>query len=809
MLEIDNTSKSWMLLPVVIGERAIGLIAHIHNEEEYGSEDLITGENLASHIAGPLEKTMMYHESSQYLRRFAILNDLAVLAGKNFNLEDVIVRVCSMLAQAFDTDYIAIPILDRESKTLRGYSWTEKEEKIIKYSLSSTLEGSVVKTGEPVRINDKAKKTGFTEMKSGVSSKLVVPLRIGKEVNGVIVLESKHINAFSTWDEHLVKILASQVGNIAENIQLNEETLGRTRNLMQVNEIIRGVLGLTKLSDIAERAAELMVDRFGYELLMVMMLDNGMNELVAEGIAGEEAAGFPKGLRYAKHLGVPGEVLQTGESRLINNASASDIYLPIPGWDPGSEICVPLHDGESVFGVINVESQLPEALNQDDILILEALAGALSGVLVSARHYAELQMNLAQLAAVRETALDLGTDLELDTLLKRVVNRVRLLVDAQGAELGLVEQGEKVVKVLISENPWQDYSGYSFPFLSGVTGRVAAMGEPMVVKDFNQWRGNRETEHRAPFTTVAGVPLKLGEEVIGTLVVQDARPNRSFGSKEINVLELISPQIAIFIRNARLIKELESRIEAQRLAESRLVQSAKLAAVGEMAAGVAHELNNPLTTVTGFTELIIDSLSPDSAEYEDLKLVLQEAKRARSVVRQLLDFSRQSEILRSDVDINELMSTVLGLVHHQAQTSGVEIRVRFWDDLPLVRIDRNQIQQVFLNLAYNGIQAMPDGGIMLIQTEVAQKEGKDWVAIKIEDTGKGIEEQDLNLIFEPFYTTKPPGKGTGLGLSVSYGIIADHGGFIDVESKPGQGAMFTIWLPVEIDISIEGEGLHV
>jgi signal transduction histidine kinase len=324
------------------------------------------------------------------------------------------------------------------------------------------------------------------------------------------------------------------------------------------------------------------------------------------------------------------------------------------------------------------------------------------------------------------------------------------------------------------------------------------MGEPIAVADFNAWSGKSEDTDAAPFTTVAGVPLSFSGEVIGTLTVQDDRATRAFTQDDILTLELLAPQIAIFIRNARLYQELEERMEAQRLAEERLVRSAKLAAVGEMAAAVAHELNNPLTTVTGFAELILETLEEDTPEYEDMVLVLREAQRSRDVVRRLLDFSRQSEILRVDTDLNEVIGIVLALVHHQTQTSGIEVRVELWDEIPLIRADRNQMQQVLLNIIYNAIHSMPKGGELVIQSMVEWNDDEEWIGIKVTDTGLGISEENLEKIFEPFFTTKPSGEGTGLGLSVSYSIVSEHGGYIEVESTEGRGSIFTIWLPTEI-----------
>ena len=455
-----------------------------------------------------------------------------------------------------------------------------------------------------------------------------------------------------------------------------------------------------------------------------------------------------------------------------------------------------LRDGEKVFGVINAEFQQKERVNENDLIVIEAIAGPLSSVIINALQYEQLQRTIGQLRAVRETALDISTDLDLEFLLKRVVNRVRHLVDARGAELGLINPQKDEVRVLVSENPWHDYTGYTFPFMEGVAGRVAALGEPFIVTDFNSWSGKSEDTDLAPFTTVAGVPLAVSGEVIGTLTVQDDRPSRGFTQEDILTLELLAPQLAIFIRNARLYQELEERMEAQRLTEEHLVRSAKLAAVGEMAAAVAHELNNPLTTVTGFTELILETLNEDSPEFEDMSLVLKEAQRSRDVVRRLLDFSRQSDILQVDTDINEVISMVLALVHHLTHTSGIVVRVELWDEIPLIRADRNQMQQVILNVIHNAIHSMPKGGELVIQSMVETNENEEWIGIKISDTGFGIKEENLDKIFEPFFTTKPSGEGTGLGLSVSYSIVSDHGGYIEVASKFGEGSIFTIWLPL-------------
>ncbi len=790
--------QNWLGVPIVLGIRVIGVIAY-SQKEKYSQIDLDEAMALAHHIAPSVEKSIVFEEAANFLQRFALLNELSSAASSPGDMKEVTRRIKRMLQRAFKADKVSLMLLDAENKMLIEHENNAEGDFHQRLLVESSIEGAVIKIGRPIRIDNIAKQSKYTSQDSGISSKLVAPFRFRGATLGTLSLESFEIDAFSEEDEKFLVVIASQIAGIIENLQLNDETRTRAHNLLQINEIIQKILGLNKISEIAITSAQMIAQKFGYEMVLVMLLDEAHEEFIAEGVAGSGTEDVPLGFRYASNLGVPGEVLKYGKSLLIKNAAEAKNYFPIPDWDPGSEMCTPLREGDKIFGVINVENHTPDAFDENDLVVLEAIAGALSSVIMNARRYGQLQTNVLQLEAVRETALDIGKDLDLEEVMKRVVNRVKNLVAARGAELGLVDEKEKLVRVLVSENPWQDYTGYTFPLMTGIAGRIAGLGEAIAVADFNTWSGKLETDHPAPFTTVAGVPLKLSDTVIGTLTVQDDRPTRAFDAADIKILELLAPQISIFIRNARLYQELEERIEAQRLAEERVIRSAKLAAVGEMAAAVAHELNNPLTTITGFTELILESLPEDSGEHEDLSLVLKEAQRSRFVVRRLLDFSRQGEILRVESDVNEVISVVLALVHHIAQTSGVVSRIEMWDDLPLISIDRSQMQQVFLNLIHNAIQAMPEGGELLIQSQLDKREDEDWIAVIIKDSGVGISKEHIDEIFEPFFTTKPLGEGTGLGLSVSYSIVSEHGGYIDVESEEKKGSIFTVWLPVKSD----------
>jgi len=240
-------------------------------------------------------------------------------------------------------------------------------------------------------------------------------------------------------------------------------------------------------------------------------------------------------------------------------------------------------------------------------------------------------------------------------------------------------------------------------------------------------------------------------------------------------------------------RTLESRVE-RRTAElkhmqNQLIRSEKLASLGEIVAGIAHELNNPLTGILVMSSLIQKDQNLEPSFREDIDTIVHESKRCAGIVKGLLDFSRESIPQKNLSSINQIMEHTLALIGNQSIFHNVEIIKRFGESLPDLMVDPNQIEQVFINLLLNAAQAMAQGGSLTIETAASDSS----ICVRISDTGCGIRPEDLRRIFDPFFTTKQ--KGTGLGLSVSYGIVQNHGGAIEVESEVGVGTTFLVRLP--------------
>nr|NJM01906.1 two-component sensor histidine kinase [Desulfobacula sp.] len=233
--------------------------------------------------------------------------------------------------------------------------------------------------------------------------------------------------------------------------------------------------------------------------------------------------------------------------------------------------------------------------------------------------------------------------------------------------------------------------------------------------------------------------------------------------------------------------------------EKRLIQSEKQASIGKLAAGVAHEINNPLTPVLTFTHLILRRKDLPEEVRRDLEIIAFQTERVRRIVKGLLDFSRQSRLDREFLNPVPMLEECVRLMENQALIHGVTLNYTSHGELPVSKLDRNQIQSVMVNLILNALDATDPGGKIDLASKPVRADGAQGIEICVQDTGVGIAPEHIDKLFDPFFTTKEVGKGTGLGLAVSAGIIERHGGGISVKSEPGKGSLFTIWLPCDRD----------
>ena len=321
-------------------------------------------------------------------------------------------------------------------------------------------------------------------------------------------------------------------------------------------------------------------------------------------------------------------------------------------------------------------------------------------------------------------------------------------------------------------------------------------GQPLTVEEIAERALTDETvgglvaEFEAARVAVL-VPLFLDGELTAVLAVGEKVSAQVFEPSEIRLLDTLMAQTAVALKNARLYQDVQHQMDALQRTQQQLVQSAKLAAIGELAAGVAHELNNPLSVILGHTQLLRGKVDAETTVGQKLQKIEVEAVRAGKITRGLLDFSRRREPKHEPVSVNALVPRALDLIHSKLRGNDIRVETDLSDAAPTILGDADQLTQVLINLMGNAIDAMDRSGTLSVATTVVD----DDLELSVTDTGHGLDAEQASRIFEPFYTTKPEGKGTGLGLSVTLGILKSHGGSIAVDSTMGSGTTMRVRLP--------------
>ena len=684
------------------------------------------------------------------------------------------------------------------SPKLKGVTMVIDENPILR-RVNRSLSEAFVMRGQPIWDT-----LPYGSFKSGTNVWVCLPLVIGNRLIGVIAMWRQKV--FDQSERGQLHELAARAPQSVDVVITFSEMASHLRRLSLLNDFVLTVSSAQNLDQIARRVFGLLTRAFNTELIALFLRSS-------DGRALREYR-LLEGKLNAISLSLGGHhmesVLKEGRVRRISESTREGFIGVYSG--ARSELVVPLRYRGQPTGVLVIENVYAEAFSQYDEHLLVVIASHLAGLIEYTRLREEAEGRARSLGLIHEVVqqvIGLNNKNEVASITAELVAQyfkyelaVIMLLDEnqQFAVQGIGGTHAETLKTALA--------GDQFIKVDGVTGHVARTGESILINDTTQstlYRGSKGWEARSEVC----VALKDGDAILG-IIDLESRTQNAFQHNDLLAMESLAGILAsvvssanqyqrlqITIRQLRSTQiELNARMEAQQSAESRLVQAAKLAAVGEMAAGIAHELNNPLTTVTGFSEIVLDELAEDSSYRAELEMILKEARRASAVVRRLLDFSRQGEHLRARADLNEVVNDVIALTRHLILTNGVTLKLDLAENLPWILIDSNQMKQVLLNLIHNALQAMHGGGDLMVRTYAAHRENRDWLVMGVKDNGIGISTEDQGRIFEPFFTTKGDRGGTGLGLSVTYGIVTDHGGSIETSSKPGYGSTFDVWLPL-------------
>lgn len=481
-----------------------------------------------------------------------------------------------------------------------------------------------------------------------------------------------------------------------------------------------------------------------------------------------------------------------------DTAEAGTLQAPFGatrGW-----VGVPLRAQGEVVGVLTLESQTPHRYTRADAARAQSFAAYAALAVRNAEIYRQAREQSRRLALVGKIARDITATHDLRTIFGLLIDHLRDAVSLSFAELALIDAQHRLELVARYPESIAGPPGHEWYGDDDLRDLLAALddGWPRTFQLTGAGCGAllqaRLAQHGARSCVV--VPIVADQSSLGILVLASQQA-RAFPTIEVATLADLAQHLAVAIQNARLHQAREQALADLRIAQQRLIQSERLTAVGELVAGVAHELNNPLTAVLGFAS-ILQQTAPAELQ-EDLAPIVEGATRARRIVQNLLTFARQREAHLEEVDLNMTVRQVLSLLAYQMRTGGITVEERLTPGLPTTVADATAIKQVLLNLLNNAQQALVGwDGVrhITVSTTMAGGGHEQRLVLEVADTGPGIAPEHLALVFEPFFTTKPIGEGTGLGLSICYGIVKQYDGDIRVQSRPGEGTCFSVELPV-------------
>ena len=450
-----------------------------------------------------------------------------------------------------------------------------------------------------------------------------------------------------------------------------------------------------------------------------------------------------------------------------------------------SMLSVPMCIKDKVIGVINCYTSYPHSFSKSEEEVLTTVAN--------------------QAAICIENSGLLET-LDIDEILRLVLEGVTRNIGFDRARLYLINEKRNVLEckmaVGIDEERIKGITLRLDPEDS-VVARSIFERHPFVIPDANQDpRVNPIIKEKFNLRSLVVIPILAKEKALGAIAADFVEPNKKITPETLESLMVFAQQAGLAIQNAFMYQELktfsqqmEEKIQKTaadlRKTEAQLIRSEKLAALGQLAAGIAHEIRNPLTSINILIHSLAENLPSGDSSKEDLKVIEEEIHRINEIVDQFLRFAKPAPPLLEKGDLLSIFEETLQLLRPQIEKQRITVRRDFRNLSPIL-MDREQMKQVVLNFLLNAVQAMPTGGPLTLRGHISEDD--HWIKVSIQDSGVGIPGEEINKLFDPFFSTKE--GGIGLGLSIAHRIIDHHHGKIEVESTPGKGTFFTIWLPI-------------
>jgi GAF domain-containing protein len=815
--------RSVLSVPLLVKDAVIGALSVGDVEGRVFSEDEVRlTQAFADHAAVVFQNARFYTETNRRRREAEALAGMARGLTESIDIAGVSERIVEAVSALFAARSTVIRLRRPDDSLVVLASSGSAREQLppghtlppgIGISARAVAEGRAVWSADinaapGVVLSDDIRSRNELSQLGAV---LAVPLRTTNDIIGMLAVADQAGRVFSQAEAELLQTFADQAALALENARHYSEATRRQREAEELARVARMLTESLDVADLGERIVSNLLALFGVtsSRLCLRRADGALEVVASKGLAQRF---FEPGSIIPRDVGVVGEAMSTGRSAWTRDVLADSHFSLddearryVEAVGDNAVLAVPLTVRGDAIGALILNDRAGRDFLEPEVALLQAFADQAALALDNARLYGETRQRLRYVDSLREVVEQILVPITLDERLNLIARKAAELFDADRAMIALRDEssGELVVRA-------------GFQLSDGEVGRVltpecgasavaVSQGRPIMVNDYPRWRQCdpyilAAYASQPPQATIA-CPLMLRDQAIGSLSVSLHRRDGRFTAADVEQLASLAIPAALAIEHSRLYAELQARLRELQETQAQLLQAGKLSAVGQLVSGVAHELNNPLSVVIGYGQLLMArNLSPELRR--PIELMVAQGDRMAKIVQGLLLFSRQRKPERAAVNLREVLEQTIGLRATQLTLSGIHLETVYGQDLPQIEGDVHQLQQVLLNLLLNAEQAILGSGAgeqrvgdrIRVSIGTRREDGRTWLITELADNGPGIPMDVLPRIFEPFFTTKRVGVGTGLGLSVSYGIIQQHGGQLSVTTRPGW-TVFAVELP--------------
>ncbi len=822
----EKTTGSLLFIPLKLGQKTIGCFSiQSYSFFAYQSEDVTLLENIANQLTVAIQNARLY-EQEQYRRNIAdALSEMARIAGSTLDLKEVVRRLLEQMPRLLRFHTASIQLLSEDEKrqqvgsiTLNNQDAPELETPDNLY-LSSLKENPLINevytNKETIVVSDTKEDTRWikTSESKHARSWMCLPLLVGDQVIGFLVLEDNEPNTYNTDLADLANSIAAQAAAAIQNARLYENTQRSLSDLGLINRLVSAVSSSLDLQGSLQNIAEEMVKAFDISHIGIALFNQTRTRLTLTADAPLAADG--KGdigieLSLTKNKATE-EVINTKTPVFIldisNESRLGSIKDVMEKRGTKSLLIVPLLSGNEVVGVADFEtSDSNRTFTNEEIRLIQTIFFQVASSIRTAQLFQQtqdsedaLRRQNEYLATAAEVSRLISSTLDLPTLFERTVSLIQsrfkyyhvavFTVEETGFNAVLREAtGEAGVEMKKEQ--------HSLPVGSkSIMGNVTANGETLVVNNTALESVHRVNPLLPDTRAEAGIPLKIGTRVIGALDIQSKDVN-AFHSDDISVLQTLADQIAVAIDNAG-----SYNLAQKAVAEMRELDRIK----SQFLANMSHELRTPLNSIIGFSRVILKGIDgPITDEQnQDLSAIYNSGQHLLGLINDILDLSKieagKMELSVEEMNIGDTITSVMSTATGLVKDKTVKLLQEIQPNLPTIRADPMRIRQILLNLISNAAKFTDEGSITVTAAPHKSPTGQLEVMVSVTDTGPGISAEDQTKLFQAFsqLDSSPTRKtgGTGLGLSIAQRMVEMHGGRIGIHSVVDKGSTFYFTIP--------------